>query len=371
MSEVRAVMLLPIAEIAVGDRVGFFHPNHAARLGENMATDRQHDPIHVRRNGNRAAQDWTLVAGLHRLRGMEAAGRADIEAIQVADATSSAAELLRLELSENLDHRSPRPIERAIFIAARARMEEALDYPNSVGEPRADRAARARWDASITMIQASEPRGAEASDLDGHARWNAAAVTAAASNWQARAAAALGCSVPSLKRYLALQRALVEPLPELAQALNAHPLAENLTGLLRIASLKNVEARRRAIDVMIADPDIPNFDAVLVRAELHGSKGNRFEAVEENRFERGFWSNLERLNLSQLRGVISTLPERLTPGIRKTLVLESIDRASPEERVEIALASLAGLGPQEREAVGKQLAVKPDQLTPTTEADHA
>lgn len=130
------ILTLPVTEIAIGDRIGFYDAAHAAQIGASIAAEGQHDPIHVRRNGNAAKQRWTLVAGLHRLRGTMLTGGEHVAAIQVADASAGADELRWLELSENLDHRQRRPIERAIMIAERARLEEARDHPGHVGEGR-------------------------------------------------------------------------------------------------------------------------------------------------------------------------------------------------------------------------------------------
>lgn len=83
MTNNRAIMELPIASVGVGIRIGFYNPEHAARLGASIAAEGQHDPIHVKRNGNAAKLPWTLVAGLHRMRGAELAGLTTIDAIQV------------------------------------------------------------------------------------------------------------------------------------------------------------------------------------------------------------------------------------------------------------------------------------------------
>ena len=139
----RPILRLPTSAIAVPEkRIGFFDTGHAANLGALIAANGQHDPIHVKRNGNAAKLPWTLIAGLHRLRGAEKAGLSEIDAIQVADASASADELRQLELSENLDHRQRRPIERAIFMVERARLEEAIDHPNGGEETPQERAAR-------------------------------------------------------------------------------------------------------------------------------------------------------------------------------------------------------------------------------------
>ena len=163
----RTVLSLPLADIGVSERIGFYHQPHSERLGASMAADGQHDPIHVRRNGNAARVPWTLVAGLHRLRGAALADLATIDAVQVADASSDADELRRLELSENLNHRPRRPIERAILMVERARLEEAADYPDHLGEGSQNRAAHARWNASAMIAAASPDAAATMTDASG------------------------------------------------------------------------------------------------------------------------------------------------------------------------------------------------------------
>ncbi|HEX4738733.1 MAG TPA: ParB N-terminal domain-containing protein [Allosphingosinicella sp.] len=310
MSAGRSILSLPIAEIAVGERVGFFHPDHAARLGASIAAEGQHDPIHVRRNGNRAERPWTLVAGLHRLRGVEGIGRQVIDAIQAADASSDEATLLRLELSENLDHRAPLPIERAMFIAARAQLEEEIDHPGRLGEGRAQRAARTRWDASATIAQAFDPAGSLA--------------TAEALDWRQRTAAVCGCSLRTFALYLSIYRALVEPFPrDVLAEMNRHPLAESLTNLLRIVKLPTPEGRRRVIDAMLADPELPTMDAAFVAAELSTSKGNRPASDDfEARVLRGW----DRMKLRQKRGVAIHIAKHAPPSVAAEMVQALRDR---------------------------------------------
>jgi hypothetical protein len=286
MNAARGVLSVPIADIAIGERIGFFHPDHAAALGVGMAADGQHDPIHLRRNGNRATKPWSLIAGLHRLRGAELIGWAAIDAIQVADAASDEATIRRLELSENLDHRAPRPIERAIFIAARARIEEAADYGDDAGEASQVRAAKARW--------TPENATSEAADF---AEENAEDIVSAASGWQQRTAAAFGCTDRTLRRYLAIYQALVEPHPrELIEQLNGHPLADSFANLFRIVQRKSPPARLRAIEVMLERPDLTTIDAVFVAAGFASSKGNR--PATDNLKERAL-SNVGRLSLRE------------------------------------------------------------------------
>jgi ParB family chromosome partitioning protein len=303
-----SVLSLPIADIAVGPRVGFFRPEHAASLGrQDMAEFGQSDPIHVRRNGNRALRPWTLVAGLHRLRGAERVGWSEISALQVADASCDNAALLRLELSENLDHRMLRPIERSCFIAARARLEGAPEAPLSLGDVRRQ-AARVRWDK-----RTEEPAANTALS-------DASITVTDALGWRERTAAALGCSIPTLERYQAIYLGIVQTAPDLAEQLDAHPLAGSLTGLLRVARLADPSGRRHVIETILADPELASIDAAIVAAGFGKSHAETFEPIEQNRFEKNLWSNFDRLDLRRKRSFVSLLPARLTPGLRAELV---------------------------------------------------
>lgn len=298
----REVLSLPIASIAIpAKRIGYFDPQHAVGLGADMTGNGQHDPIHVKRNGNAAKLPWTLVAGLHRLRGAEGIGWTEIAAIQVAEPSASDAELRRLELSENLDHRQRRPIERAIFMVERARLEEAVDHPGRVAEASQDRAARARWDASDTMSLAS---------------------------WRERTAAAMGCGVKTLERYQRIHKAIVEELPadawraehpqadELPQLLNFHPLGASFTAMDRLASLNPI-ARLSAAKAILARPDATSIEQVLVEAGIKMSTGRRLDPEKLGAVMMDTWM---RMPLAGRRAHVEWLVENVTPGMAVEMV---------------------------------------------------
>lgn len=283
----RDIMSLPIADIAIGPRIGFFNADHAERLGVSIGADGQHDPIHVKRNGNAAKLPWTLVAGLHRLRGIEAIGRLEVDAIQVADASASAAELRRLELSENIDHRQRRPIERAILMVERARLEEEIDHPGRVGEASQVRAGRARQSASA---------------LDADA------------GWRSRAATALGCSLRKLEQYQRIHRAIVEALPDLAQRLNDHCLGESLSAVTQVTRIKMDDARRKVVEAILTRPDWTSVDEVLKAAGLSRGPGYRVppRAIMMDRWQR--------LSLDERKAHVEWLADEVTPGMAKDMV---------------------------------------------------
>lgn len=288
----RAVQSLPIASIVIGKRVGFYCAAHAAQLGADMAANGQHDPIHVKRNGNAANLPWTLIAGLHRLRGAEHAGLGEVNAIEVAGPSATDADLRRLELSENLDHRQRRPIELAIMVDARAKLEEAIDYPGRVGETSQIRAARTRWDAS---------------EAD-------AGVTMTPASWRERTAAAFGCSKETIKRLQRIHRDIVEALPDLAEQLNFHVLGETLSAITELAKVPEID-RRKAADMILSKSDWQNIKDALIAAKVRASNGNRVRDLGAR--VMNIWSEM---SLHQQQAHVEWLADEMTPGMAVGLV---------------------------------------------------
>lgn len=247
MNDGRAILTLPIAVIAIpSERIGYFNRKHADRLAQEIARDGQHDPIHVQNNDG---GNWTLVAGLHRLRAVEAIGRDNIDAIQVADSSATPDDLARLELSENLDHQHRRPIERAIFMARLARIEEDRDHPGRVGESHQARGGRAKA-ASITMMEAGP-------------------------GWRQRTADALDCSIPTLERYQRIYRNIVERLPEHHERINFHPLCNRFAAVNAIAQRESQSEREKIAAVLLDGTDWQSMDAVMSKAGVKTSTGVR------------------------------------------------------------------------------------------------
>lgn len=294
MMEMAAALSLPISDIAIGDRIGFFNEAHALRLGASFAQEGQRAPIQVKRNGNAAKQRWTLVAGLHRLRGAESIGWAEIGAIQVADAKTSADDLRRLELSENLTHRFRRPIERAIMMVEQARLEEALDHPGNVGEASIKRALRVRQGTSVIVTGVDD--------------------------WRTRTAKAFGCSLSLLEKHQRIHRAIYEAMPELAQALNDHPLGESLSAMSKLAALPLDEisgSRLIAAKMLLSRDDWKSMADVLVAAGLAQSNGNRVDPEKLGSVMMDAWMKMPPLGR---RAHIDWLAEKVTPGQAKSMV---------------------------------------------------
>ena len=350
---------ISIAEIAIGERIGFYNADHAAQLGASMAAEGQRAPIQVKRNGPAAKLRWTLVAGLHRIRGAELADWSEIDAIQVADKSASPTDLRRLELAENLSHRFRRPIERAIMMAAQARLEEEIDHPGMVGESSQARGARITNSAAVTMkvarasVAMTEARDAhdtmsqaskieQPRDTSGqavrpyapdslsgasiratscrtyNAEEHAPAKIAEAYDWRERTAKAFGCSLSSFERHRRLHRAIVEAMPDLAQSINDHPLGESFSAMMTLSQILQPDARRQAAELLLSSKDWENMTAVLVKANLQGKNSNR--ATPEAKLKE-IWSGLSPL---QKRSHFVTMAWDIPPS----LVRETIDELS-------------------------------------------
>lgn len=274
MTAPRPVMALPIGEIAEGEHIGLIDEGALACLTARLAIEGQCIPALVRRNGNRAAHPWTLVAGRHRYRAAMALGWATLDAVQCADERDGADVLKRIQVAENLDRRVLRPIERALHIMHRwGEIAATMPVSATVADTQQRAAIRARWSVSATV--------ADTSAVD------------------AKVAETCGCSVRTVQSYRAIHAALVVALPDLFASLNAHPLGESLSAMDRLAKL-NPTARRQAAETMLARSDWPSLDAVMVAAELSDSKGNRPPADNHEAHILGRW---DRMPLRAKRGV--------------------------------------------------------------------
>lgn len=171
----------------------------------------------------------------------------------------------------------------------RARLEEAIDHPEHLGETRQQRGGRLRHSASATVAEAE---------------------------WRERAAASLGCSLRSLERYTRLYREIVEGLPDLAEALNFHPLGESLSAMMRLASLEEV-ARRKAADTILSSPDWKSMDQVLTAAGLADSKGSRIDADKLGAVMVNTWA---KMPISARRAHVEWLVEHITPSMAIDMV---------------------------------------------------
>ncbi|WIA55491.1 ParB N-terminal domain-containing protein [Sphingobium sp. WTD-1] len=244
-----AVLALSPNEILIGDRLGAFHSDKAQAMGQLMAEDGQIVPIIVRASGPRAAAPWTLVAGHHRLEGARMVGLAVIDAIAV----EAGADALQIEAMENAARPSRSPLERASFVRAIADAAEARLKEQHGDLSPEQIAIRARWDAK----SAKAPGVERDDDLVEAEAENTRVNFTRVYGWRDEVASAIGMSIESVKKDLALHRALIAPFPDLWRGLATHPtVGENASALRDIASIVDLGNRQALIESLVETPDM-------------------------------------------------------------------------------------------------------------------
>lgn len=305
LNEAKLFELSPL-HVDEGERIGFLYEDKAAALGRLMAVDGQRDPIKVVANPKNPDKPWRLVTGMHRTIG------ARIEGITVwaIEVSGKPEDLVDLEASENLHRRPLGPIERAKFTSAlvQAAQERLAREHGELSQQRL--AIKARWD----RVKAGESRAEEAlTEEVGDTHANLAHVY----GWEESVGEALGMSRRSIHRDLELYRLVIEPFPELAEALSRHPVVgENASQLRAIAQVKDEAARRLVIEALLADDELSADDA-RITAGVDRPAGpaplpyqKHYNAIE------GGWS---RLGTAEKRQFIPKLVTMLTPDMKREL----------------------------------------------------
>ncbi|MEC8033963.1 MAG: ParB/RepB/Spo0J family partition protein [Pseudomonadota bacterium] len=317
------VLALSPHDIAVGDRLGAFWPDKAAALGQMMAEDGQIVPIIVRASGPRASSAWTLVAGHHRLEGAKIAGLAVIDALAI----ETGADTLKIEAMENAARPARSPLERASFVRAIADAAEARLKDQHGDLSQQEVAIRARW-AEMRAKAPGVERDDDLNDAEAdHTRVNFPHVY----GWRAEVAAAIGLSVESVKKDLALHRAIIAPFPQLWRALATHPVVgDNASALHKIAGIKDEGSRRDLIEGLIAAPDM-TLDQALEGLGL--SRPAAPAATGATKFMNGTTSNLARLSAGDQARIAPEIVKTMKPSALLAL-RTALDARIQEEGIE-------------------------------------
>lgn len=303
--------LLRIApdQIFIPQRLGLYFPDKAAALGKLMAIHGQRTPITVRKSAARVEQPWTLVTGMHRLNGAIIEGLPEVIALERVGLTNGAA--LDEEASENLDRREQPPLERAIFIHATCEAAKARLFKFEENVTQAKLAAKARWDA----VKKGETRTEQALKEEVE---DASDTMSLAYGWVDSVAEAFGRDKRTIHRALTLYRLIVEPFPDLTQALSDHPVVGgNAAQLKAIADVKDEGHRRAVIEMILGSKEL-SADEARVQVGIDRPAGpaplphqKHMDAIT------GGWS---RLNLNQRREFVSRIPAMLdTPDLKRRL----------------------------------------------------
>jgi hypothetical protein len=285
-----------------------------------MAEDGQNEPIKVRKSGPRAAKPWTLVVGRHRLGGALLEHFAVIDAIE---AFGDDATLRKIEASENIERGSRSPLERANFVRAIADAAEAR-LKDQHGDLTPEQiAVRARWDA-----MKSKALGAERDDDLNDAEANYTAdILSGVYNWQETVAEAMGMTSRTVRRDLALHRALIAPFPALWRDLATHPIVgENASALREIASYA-VDTRRDIIESLIDAPDMTLAQAL---EGLGQTTPKAPAATGATKFQNNAGKNIARLSLSDQRSWAPAFAQALKPQALRDFATAILARIEEE-----------------------------------------
>lgn len=318
------VMALSPSEILIGDRLGAFHPDKAQALGQLMAEDGQIVPIIVRASGPRAAAPWTLIAGHHRLEGARMVGLAVIDAIAV----EAGVDALQIEAMENAARPSRSPLERASFVRAIADAAEARLKEQHGDLSPEQIAIRARWDA----MKARAPGVERDDDLveaeADHTRVNFTRVY----GWRDEVAKAIGMSIESVKKDVALYRALIAPFPDLWRGLATHPtVGENASALRDIAAIGDLRDRQALIESLVATPDMTLAQA-MDGLGLSKPKGSA-APTGATKFMNNTTSNLVRLSAGDQARIAPEIVKVMKPSALLAL-RAALDARIAEEGIE-------------------------------------
>lgn len=214
--------------IDVGERLRPVDPDYVALLAASMAERGQDTPIVISAGGPDG--NHRLIAGAHRLAAAQSLGWEEIEAL-VSDAEGLEADLL--EVDENLMRRELSALDRAVFLAKRKEIYEALNPEAAHGGDRRSAKAKTKSQSFATWSERFSKATAEK----------------------------LGLSERSIQ--LAVRRAALPA--DLRAAIATHPVADSgaeLDKLLAqpaevqrqvVAALTRAEAPARAVTAALAE----------------------------------------------------------------------------------------------------------------------
>ena len=279
-----AVMSIAPESVFVPERIGFYHEDKAVALGRLIATDGQREPIKVSRVDPKRheGKEWRLVVGMHRHHGCL------IEGIEVLalEVSGKPEDLADLEASENLHRRPLGPIERAKFTAALVQAAQERIARKHGNLKQQQLAVKRRWDRVKAGLDGAEE--ALRDDTE-----DTCAKFAHVYGWEESVGEALGMSRRTIHNDLALYRLLIEPFPDLIEALSKHPVVgENASQLKAICQVKDEGKRRKVIELLLEDREL-SADEARVQAGI--DRPDSAEAPPHQKFVNAVIGNLSRL----------------------------------------------------------------------------
>lgn len=304
------IMTLPIKDISVGDRIGLYWEPKALALGQIILAEGQNTPITVKATAN-AAKPYKLIAGLHRLRGMQLSGLKEILAIEVVN--RDADEIKLIEASENMHRRDFGPIERSMFIRSIADVYEKRFEDVNEGMSAQQTGAKKRWLNIKNNITAKGEAIANA-----HSEY-AADTMSALYGWQDYVAEEVGMTSRSLRRYLLIYREIVSIVDaETIKKLASHHIGKQLKAMLELCKVTNPETRRRLIEYIAKRPGLASVQEAKIEAKIIEVSA-KAPANGQTKYMNNALSNFERLNPQYQSDYVAEITERMKPDTLKSL----------------------------------------------------
>ena len=299
------IIALDPNDIFVPERIGFYHEDKATALGRLIAVDGQRDPIKVKAR-TQGEQAWELITGLHRLRGC-ANEQISVFALVV---DGEAEDFVDLEASENLHRRPLGPIERAKFTAALVHAAQDRIAREHGGMKQQQLAVKARWD----RVRAGEGTTEQALRDETE---DTCAKIAHVYGWEDSVGEALGLSRRSIHGDLSLFRLLIEPFPDLIEALAKHQvIGENASQLKLIAGVKDETQRRAVIELLLADAHVSVEGA---RMRLGIDSGKPGAPTPDIKFTSTITDSWGRLSTAAKREYLPRFVTMLSPDMKGRL----------------------------------------------------
>lgn len=147
MNTPQSVVQIPLDLIEVGERLRAVDQDYVALIAQSLAERGLDTPIIVAGAGPDGRH--TLIAGGHRVAAARLAGWAEIAA-KVVEADELQAKLI--EIDENLIRRELSALDRAVFLAERKRIYEALHPETAHGKARKSKGSE-KWTSLSTFAE--------------------------------------------------------------------------------------------------------------------------------------------------------------------------------------------------------------------------
>jgi ParB family chromosome partitioning protein len=214
---------IPIDKIFIPERLRDLEEDHALAIAQSIVEHGLLNPITVRKTPA-AEHPYTLVAGRHRLRGVELNGESEIDAT-IVEADKAESQLI--EITENLFRNELSMLDRAIFVATYRDVWEGKYGKISRGGDQKSKVQDAPLIGAghVNLLQVLEDE-AETGGFASHV------------------AARMGVSKDVVKRLNKISQNLH---PEIRSAIRGTAVADNQSVLLKLAKLEPKKQRQAAL----------------------------------------------------------------------------------------------------------------------------